>query len=83
MFVLSGLTLMLLLLGAEPLLRIIRAKLKSPSAPLIWLAVFILFFLFSRIADEITVIAFFGLIGNALGAMLFKLSDRLKPRADE
>lgn len=82
-FVLSGLTLILLFLGAEPLFRIIREKLKSPSAPFIWLAVFTVFFIFSRIAEEVTVISFFGFTGNILGSLLFKLSDRKKDRDTE
>ncbi len=72
----SGISLLLLLIAAVPIFRIIKKILATPSAPVIWLLVFIAFLLFSRIANEVTVISFFGFISNAVGAIFFKLAAR-------
>ena len=70
-YLVSGTAVLLLAVSAIPLLRYVRDKLRSPSAYLIWLALFILFALLSRIADEMCVISFVGFIGNTLGAICF------------
>ena len=57
-----------------PLARYLRSILRTASAPLMWLAVFIAFMLLSRIANEVTVISFVGFIGNLIGALFFKLA---------
>ena len=77
-YLLSGLTLLLLLLSVIPLLRFIKEWLKSPSAIFIWAVIYILFFALSKIADQVTVIAFYGLLGNIIGAIFFRLAKRRK-----
>ena len=72
--VLSGISLLLTLLALVPLARYLRSILRTASAPLMWLAVFIAFMLLSRIANEVTVISFVGFIGNLIGALFFKLA---------
>ena len=72
--VLSGISLLLTLLAIVPLARYLRSILRTASAPLMWLAVFIAFMLLSRIANEVTVISFVGFIGNLIGALFFKLA---------
>ena len=76
--VISGIALLLIILGFLPAIRIIMAKLKSPSAVLLWFIIFAMFFALSRIADEITVIAFFGFLGNLIGSVFFRLSKKHK-----
>ena len=78
---LSGFTLFLLLLCSVPLLKLIRRVLATPSAPIVWLLIFAFFFLFEKIAGEVTVIALVGTVSNFLGAVLFKLA-KIK-RADK
>lgn len=80
---LSGLTLLLILLSVTPLFRLIKRVFSSPSAPLMWFFVFLTFFMLSRIADEVTVIAFTGFIGNLIGAMLFSLAKCGEGSKDE
>ena len=75
-------TLTLLLIAFLPLTRIVAARLKSPSATLIWLAIFLLFYLLGRIAAEMTVVSFFGFIGNLIGSVFFALSKK-RVSADE
>jgi hypothetical protein len=75
-YLLSGMALLLLLVSVIPFMRFIKEWLKSPSAIFIWTVIYILFFALSKIAEQVTVIAFFGLVGNILGAIFFRLSKR-------
>ena len=79
----SGFTLLLLLLSAMPVFKLIKQVFRSPSVPLMWFFAFMIFLLLSKIADEVTVIAFTGFIGNSIGAMLFKLAMRGDDSKDE
>lgn len=72
---LSGICALLLALSAIPIYKWLRHRLRSPSAYTVWLILFLVFFLLSRVADEMTVIAFVGFIGNLLGALCFKISE--------
>ena len=73
---LSGLALLLLVLAFVPLFKYVKEILRSASAPFMWFILFVAFFLLSRIADEITVIAFVGFISNLIGSVFFKLAKR-------
>ena len=73
----SGFTLLLLLLCALPIYRLIKKGISSPSGITLWLILFLLFFALSRIAEQMTVISLVGLIGNLCGGALFKLRERL------
>ncbi len=72
----SGMVLILLLISALPLYKFLKRALASPASYTIWLILFLLFFSLSKIADEMTVISFVGLVGNALGAVLFNLAKK-------
>lgn len=80
---LSGMAALLLLLCFAPLFRLIRERLKTPSAPIIWLAVFLAFFILAEIADEMKVIAFIGLVGNLIGAFFFRLAKRAERKEND
>ena len=75
---LSGTALVLLLLASAPIFKLIRRMLASPSIPLVWLTVFLIFFALKSIADEITVIALVGFISNSAGALIYKLAERYR-----
>ena len=77
---LSGTAVILLLLSLIPLFRIIKERLKSPSAPLVWLIIFLAFFILAEIADEMKMISLFGFIGNIIGAFFFRLAKRTADR---
>ncbi len=68
---LSGFTLCLILIAALPAVRLLKKVFESPSAPMIWLAAFIIFSALSRIAREMTVISFVGFTSNLIGAYFF------------
>lgn len=74
--IISGGVLLLLLICAYPLIKAMRMRLSSPSVTLIWLVAFLAFFILSRIAAEVTVIAFFGFVGNLLGTLCFNIAKR-------
>ena len=79
---LSGFTLLLLVIAAVPLFNLIKRSLKSPSAPLMWFAVFVAFLILQSIAEEMTVVAFVGFVSNLIGAVFFRLAeDRRSERA--
>ncbi len=69
---LSGFTLLLLALASVPLWKVIKRALRSPSAPLMWFTVFIVFLALSSIAEEMTVVAFVGFVSNLIGAVFFR-----------
>jgi chromate transport protein ChrA len=70
--ILSGISLVLVAIALVPLYKHVRAALRSPSAPMMWLFSFLVFLLLSRIADEMTVISFVGFVTNVLGSLCFK-----------
>lgn len=72
---------LLLALCALPLYKLIAERLKSPSAYLVWLVLFLLFFGMSRIAEQMTVICFVGFVSNLLGAVCFFLAKRIHRRS--
>ena len=74
----AGGTLLLLLLSAMPLFKLIKRKLESAAGYVLWLILFILFLTLSSIAHEMTVISFYGFVGNIIGAVLFKICERRK-----
>lgn len=75
-FAISGISLCIMLVCALPIFKMVKRTLRSPSAPLIWLMIFVLFFALSKIAEDITVIALIGFISNLIGAVLFKIADQ-------
>ena len=82
--VLSGVSLFLICLAAVPLFKYLKQIMHSPSAPVMWFIVFVIFLLLSRIADEMTVISFVGFTTNLIGAFFFKLARRYgKEQRDE
>ena len=72
--ILSGLALLLCAMALVPLFKYAREALRSASAPLMWFILFAVFFLLSKIANEMTVISFIGFIGNMIGAIFFKIA---------
>ncbi len=81
--ILSGMALLVLTVVLVPLMKYIREKMASPSAPVLWMVSFLLFFLLSKIAAEMTVISLIGFISNLIGAILFKLADRFTTVTEE
>ena len=79
---LSGISLLLICLAIVPLFKYLKQFWHSPSAPLMWFLAFILFFLLSRIASEMTVISFVGFVSNLIGTVCFRISKRYGGREE-
>ena len=71
--VVSGISALLLVFSALPLVRILAAKMRTPSATVLWGILFLLFFSLCRIADEMCVISFCGMLGGGVGSIFFRL----------
>ena len=65
---------LLIIISFFPLYKLIRKLLASPASYMVWLIIFITFFTLSKIGQEMTVISFFGFLGNLLGAVCFWLA---------
>ena len=81
--VLSGMALLVLTIVLIPLMKYIKGKMESPSAPVIWMISFLLFFLLSKIATEMTIISLIGFISNLIGTLIFKLADKITTVTEE
>ena len=74
---LSGVCAFFMILCAIPLFKAIRIFLQSAASYTVWIILFILCFLFSRISNEATVISFVGSVSNILGALCFWIARRV------
>ena len=79
--VVSGFGILLLTLASVPIFRIIKERFKSPSAHVMWLVLFILFFALSKIADQMVVISFVGFISNFISSFIFRAARSNKNEA--
>ncbi len=73
---LSGICVLLIGAALVPMYKYLGRMLRSPSAPLMWFSVFVVFLLLSKIANEMTVISFVGFTTNLIGSVFFKLAER-------
>ena len=78
--IISGISLILILISAIPLFKLLKNHFASASAYMVWLVLFVLFFMLSRIANEMTVISFVGFITNVCGAILFRIAKRVNEK---
>ena len=81
--VLSGLAVLLITAALVPMYKYLGSILRSPSAPLMWFAVFIVFLFLSKIANEMTVISFVGFTTNLIGSLFFKFAKRYDKEEEE
>jgi hypothetical protein len=72
--VFCGFTLFLFFICVLPFYRRLKEIFKSPSVTTVWFLIFLVFFMLSKIADEITVIAFIGFIGNLIGSLCYRIA---------
>jgi hypothetical protein len=78
----NGAAALLLVIAFMPLCKLLYRALRSPSVTLVWFILFLLFFLLSRIADEMTVISFVGFASNLLSSVLFRIARRRGDRSE-
>ena len=78
----SGIAVVLLFLSCLPFIRVIREKLKSPAAWLVWTILAVLTILLANIIYQMRFVCIVGAVSNGIGALLFKLTDRIKNKPD-
>ena len=76
----SGLFLLFAFLSCIPFWRQIKAFMKSPSAPLLWSVLFVLFLALRNIVDEMLIVCLVGALSNLIGTGLYKLGAILAER---
>lgn len=77
---LSAFAVVLLLLCAVPAFRVIRHHLKTPSALLLWLLLFIFVCAFRAIIDELFVVSLVALAASVPGTVCLLIAKRMKPK---
>lgn len=76
----SALSLLLLCISAVPLFRAYRRHVKTPSAILLWLALFLLMTAFRSIVNEIRCVALVGLVSSLPGTLCIFFAKRIKDK---
>ena len=79
----SGVFLVFAFLSCLPFLKQIKAWLKSPSVPILWIVFLVLFTALRSIIDQMWLICFIGAISNLLGSILYKCGNTLSEKPDE
>lgn len=79
----SGLVLFLVAVSCIPFYRKIKEYLKSPSAPVIWTVLFVLFTLLENISSEIKIVCFFGMLANYIGSAVYTIGEQIGNREDK
>lgn len=79
----SGLFVLFAALSAIPLFRQIKEFVKSPSAPIVWCVLFLLFVSLQSIISEMVIVCFWGMLSNLVGAGIYKLGDYVQDRSGD
>lgn len=79
----SGVAMLLVFFSCIPALKYIRAFIKSPSVPIVWLVVFVMLTMLNNIIEQMIVVAFIGTISNTIGTVLYKLGEKYTPRKEQ
>ena len=75
----SALSAMMIALCCLPFFKQIKQYFRNtPAAWVIWLVIYVLVAVFSKLADGIETVAFIGLISNLLGGCIFRIEKHLK-----
>jgi hypothetical protein len=72
----SGLSLLFILVSIIPIFRIMRDKIATPAAPIVWIMICLFAFAFRSIIDQVIVISFVGCVSSIVGMIIFKLRDK-------
>lgn len=74
----SGISVILLLICAIPLMRHIKEIFANPSAKVIWFVGMVLFWALESIINEMIIVCAVGFISNCIGSIMYKVRDRYK-----
>lgn len=76
----SGLAVVFVLLSLIPALKVIKKRLSSPSAWMVWSCLAVVLIAINAIIDQALVIAVFGAVSNSAGAVIYKVGDRVEKK---
>ncbi len=79
----SGLFLFFAALSCIPFLKQIKEFIKSPSAWLVWVILFVVFTALRNIIDQMVIIAFAGMVSNIIGMGIYKLGSYIGEKPDK
>lgn len=79
----SGIVVVLLFLSCLPFIRVIKEKLKSPAAWLVWTILAVLTILLANIIFQMRFVCIVGAISNGIGALLFKWANHIAEKPDK
>ncbi len=79
----SGIVVVLLFISCLPFIRVIKEKLKSPAAWLVWTILAVLTILLANIIFQMRFVCIVGAVSNGIGALLFKWAERLIEKPDK
>jgi hypothetical protein len=79
----SGIVLVFGFLACIPLIKQIKAFIKSPSAPIMWCVLYLGLVVLRNIIDQMVVVCFVGMISNAIGTVIYKYGTALINKDEE
>lgn len=79
----SGIVFVLLFLSCLPFIRVIKEKLKSPAAWLVWTILAVLTILLANIIFQMRFVCIVGAVSNGIGALLFKWAEHISNKPDK
>lgn len=79
----SGMALFLLLLNSTPLLRVVKSKVKTPSAWMMWLIGAIVCFAVEKVIADLYLVCFVSFLGSLLGSFSFIWARRYSENTND
>lgn len=76
----SGIAVVFALLSLIPALRVLKKRMESPAAWMIWSLLAVALIALNKIIDQAVVIAVFGAASNSIGAVVYKVGDRVEKK---
>lgn len=81
-YTVSGIVLIFIPLCLIPFWRHLKEYFKNPSAWMLWLIIFAVFYAINTIIDQVVIISAFGAGANIIASVLFYLSKKIKDKPD-
>ncbi len=79
----SGIAVVLLFISCLPFIRVIKEKLKSPAAWLLWTILAVITILLANIIFQMRFVCIVGAVSNGIGALLFRWANYLIGKPDK
>ena len=76
----SGIAVVFALLSLIPVLRVLKKRMESPAVWMVWTLLAVTLIVLNKIIDQAVVIAVFGAASNSIGAVIYKVGDRIEKK---